>query len=56
MVKVIATMSTGFDHIALKAYKARNTRESLERILITIAENLKAYFGGNPQDIVSGIK
>ena len=40
----------------LTPHNAFNTRESLERILITSAENLKAYFGGNPQNIVSGIK
>jgi len=29
--------------------------EVLERILITSAENLKAYFSGHPQNVVTSI-
>jgi len=37
----------------LTLHNAFNTREALERILTTSAENFKAYFGGNPQNIVT---
>jgi D-lactate dehydrogenase len=40
----------------LTPHNAFNTKEALERILITSAENLKAYFGGHPQNVVFGIK
>jgi D-lactate dehydrogenase len=39
----------------LTPHNAFNTREALERILITSVENLKAYFGGHPQNIVVDI-
>jgi len=37
----------------LTPHNAFNTREALERILITSTENLSAYFGGNAQNIVA---
>ena len=37
----------------LTPHNAFNTREALERILITSAENLKAYFSGHPQNVVT---
>lgn len=37
----------------LTPHNAFNTREALERILITSAENLSAYFDGNAQNIVA---
>ncbi|GBE36118.1 D-lactate dehydrogenase [bacterium BMS3Bbin07] len=36
----------------LTPHNAFNTREAMDRILITTAENLKAYFSGNPQNQV----
>jgi D-lactate dehydrogenase len=39
----------------LTPHNAYNTMEALERILITSAENLKAYFSGHPQNIVASI-
>jgi D-lactate dehydrogenase len=39
----------------LTPHNAFNTREALERILITSAENLKAYFSGHPQNVVTSI-
>ncbi|HDL21324.1 MAG TPA: hydroxyacid dehydrogenase [Nitrospirae bacterium] len=35
----------------LTPHNAFNTREAMDRILITTAENLKAYFSGNPQNV-----
>lgn len=40
----------------LTPHNAFNTREALDRILITSAENLKAYFSGHPQNVVSNIR
>ena len=37
----------------LTPHNAFNTREALERILVTSAENLKAYFSGSLQNVVS---
>lgn len=37
----------------LSPHNAYNTKEALERILITAAENVKAYFRGNPQNVVA---
>jgi D-lactate dehydrogenase len=39
----------------LTPHNAFNTREALDRILITSAENLKAYFSGHPQNVVTSI-
>ncbi len=41
------------EHAILTPHNAFNTREALERILITSAENFKAYFSGGPQNTVS---
>jgi D-lactate dehydrogenase len=35
-------------------HNAFNTREALERILITSAENIRAYFSGHPHNVVTG--
>jgi D-lactate dehydrogenase len=43
------------ERVILTPHNAFNTREALERILITSAENLKAYFSGNPQNTVASI-
>ena len=37
----------------LTPHNAFNTREAMERILVTSAENMKAYFSNNPQNVVS---
>ncbi len=37
----------------LTPHNAFNTREAMDRILITTAENLKAYFNGNPQNLIT---
>ena len=37
----------------LTPHNAFNTREALERILITSAENIKAFFSDNPQNVVN---
>jgi D-lactate dehydrogenase len=34
-------------------HNAFNTKEALERILLTSAENIKAYFKGHPQNVVT---
>jgi D-lactate dehydrogenase len=39
----------------LTPHNAFNTREALDRILINSAENLKAYFSGHPQNVVTSI-
>jgi D-lactate dehydrogenase len=39
----------------LTPHNAFNTREALERILVTSAENLKAYFSSNPQNVVVSV-
>ncbi|MDH5202717.1 MAG: NAD(P)-binding domain-containing protein [Nitrospirota bacterium] len=39
----------------LTPHNAYNTREALERILFTSAENFKAYFRGQPQNVVAGM-
>ena len=41
------------EHAILTPHNAFNTREALERILVTSAENFKAYFSSNPQNVVS---
>jgi D-lactate dehydrogenase len=35
-------------------HNAFNTKEALERILLTSAENVMAYFSGQPQNVVTG--
>lgn len=37
----------------LTPHNAFNTREAMDRILVTTAENLKAYFSGNPENIIA---
>jgi D-lactate dehydrogenase len=37
----------------LTPHNAFNTREALERILTTSAENIKAFFSDNPQNVVN---
>ncbi len=37
----------------LTPHNAFNTREALERILITSAQNVKAYFSGSPENVVA---
>jgi len=39
----------------LTPHNAFNTKEALDRILITSAENLKEYFSGHPQNVVTSI-
>lgn len=39
----------------LTPHNAFNTREALERILVTSAENLKAYFSGQQQNVITSI-
>lgn len=39
----------------LTPHNAFNTKEALARILITSAENFKAYFSGSPQNVVAGM-
>lgn len=39
----------------LTPHNAFNTREALERILVTSAENLKAYFSGHQQNVITSI-
>jgi D-lactate dehydrogenase len=39
----------------LTPHNAFNTKEALERILIASAENLKTYFSGYPQNVVTSI-
>ncbi|HDH11069.1 MAG TPA: hydroxyacid dehydrogenase, partial [Nitrospirae bacterium] len=41
------------EHAILTPHNAFNTREAMDRILITTAENLKAFFSGNPQNTVA---
>jgi D-lactate dehydrogenase len=40
----------------LTPHNAFNTREALDRILITSAENLNTYFSGHPQNVVNNIR
>jgi D-lactate dehydrogenase len=42
------------DNAILTPHNAYNTQEALARIVITSADNIKAYFGGNPQNVVGG--
>jgi D-lactate dehydrogenase len=42
------------ENAILAPHNAFNTIEALERILIASAENLKMYFSGHTQNIVSG--
>jgi D-lactate dehydrogenase len=42
------------ERVILTPYNAFNTKEALERILITTADNIKAYFSGHPQNVVIG--
>lgn len=42
------------DRAILTPHNAFNTREALERILATSIENIRAFFGGNPQNVVAG--
>jgi D-lactate dehydrogenase len=39
----------------LTPHNAFNTREALERILVTSAKNLKAYFSGHQQNVITSI-
>lgn len=42
------------DRAILSPHNAFNTREALGRILATSIENIKAFFAGNPQNVVAG--
>lgn len=42
------------DRVILSPHNAFNTLEALERILVTSIENIKAFFVGDPQNIVAG--
>ncbi|CCJ37096.1 D-lactate dehydrogenase [Methanoculleus bourgensis MS2] len=42
------------DRAILSPHNAFNTREALGRILATSIENIRAFFAGNPQNIVAG--
>ena len=42
------------DRAILSPHNAFNTREALERILATSIENIRAFFAGNPQNVVAG--
>ena len=42
------------ERVILTPYNAFNTEEALERILTTTAENIKAYFSGHSQNVVTG--
>ena len=42
------------DRAILTPHNAFNTREAVERILATSIENIKAFFAGNPQNVVAG--
>lgn len=44
---------THSERAILTPHNAFNTREALERILVTTAENLKAYFSGHQQNVVA---
>lgn len=41
------------DRAILTPHNAYNTAEALERILTTSSENIKAFFAGNPQNVVA---
>jgi D-lactate dehydrogenase len=41
------------DRAILTPHNAYNTTEALERILTTSADNIKAFFAGNPQNVVA---
>jgi D-lactate dehydrogenase len=41
------------DRAILTPHNAYNTAEALERILITSSDNIKAFFAGNPQNVVA---
>jgi len=43
------------ERVILTPYNAFYTKEALERILITTADNFKAYFSGHPQNVVTGL-
>jgi D-lactate dehydrogenase len=42
------------ERVILTPHNAFNTEEALERILTTTAKNIKAYFSGHPQNVVTG--
>jgi D-lactate dehydrogenase len=42
------------DKAILTPHNAFNTREAVDRILATSVENLRAFFAGNPQNVVAG--
>lgn len=42
------------DKVILLPHNAFNTREAVDRILVTSIENIRAFFAGNPQNIVTG--
>ena len=42
------------DRVILTPHNAFNTREAVERILATSVENIRAFFVGNPQNVVAG--
>jgi D-lactate dehydrogenase len=42
------------DKAILTPHNAFNTREAVDRILATSIENIRAFFAGNPQNVVAG--
>lgn len=42
------------DRAILSPHNAFNTREAVERILAASIENIRAFFAGNPQNVVAG--
>jgi len=42
------------DRVILTPHNAFNTRGAVERILATSVENVRAFFAGNPQNVVAG--
>lgn len=42
------------DEVILTPHNAFNTQEAVERIIATSVENLRAFFAGNPQNVVAG--
>ncbi|MDK2916465.1 MAG: D-lactate dehydrogenase [Euryarchaeota archaeon] len=42
------------DRAILTPHNAFNTREAVDRIIATSVENIRAFFAGNPQNVVAG--
>ena len=42
------------DRAILSPHNAFNTRGAVDRILDASIENIRAFFGGNPQNVVAG--